>query len=265
MQKYVYEEDSSTAYRRYCGRLDADVYLCASEIFARTGRLDFTFSTVKEAHYLEQAADNLLMAAYYASKVGESQRTAHWLANASRVYCRLGKGNKARKLANIAERVINRAIDQRYSDQYKEAIMAEVYLSRGEKLLLIDDDPLRSLHFFGRAVQAASYLGFVRLLADSLYDVARAAEAIDEPVDLSIIKGAYGGRYRRSSSGLVQAVRSFLASLDAQKSWADIAIDFKKQAQNIWHQWAFISANDAKAVHPIEEAIEHYQHLQRVR
>ena len=73
-----------------------------------------------------------------ASKVGERQRTAHWLANASRVYCRLGDGDKAAKLAKIAERILKGAIDERYSPQYKEAIMAEVYISQGEKALLID-------------------------------------------------------------------------------------------------------------------------------
>ena len=136
LHTYIYEENPHSTHRHYCGRMDTDVYLCASEIFARAGRLEFTFATEVEVEYLEQAGENLLMAAYYASKVGERQRTAHWLANASRVYCRLGDGEKAAKLARIAERILKQAVDERYSPQYKEAIMAEVVPSTLPALLL---------------------------------------------------------------------------------------------------------------------------------
>ena len=265
LQKYVYEEDDSSSYRRYCGRLDESVYLCASEIFARVGRLDFTFSTVNESQHLMKAANNLLMAAYYSSKVGESQRTAHWLANASRTYCRLGEGDKAKRLANIAERVISQAIDQRYSAQYKEAIMAEIYLSRGEAQLLIDHKPLRALHYFGRAIRAASYLGFVRLLADSLYNVARAAENLDEPIQLSLLIEEGDRGHHKPYSQAVRNVEDFLLSLDPQRTWLQTATDFKRQSQQIWHQWAVVISNDPSAIHPVEEAIEKGVYLQSVR
>lgn len=173
LHEYIYKDRSNPTQQHYCGRLDTDVYRCVSEIFARLGRLDFVFSTKEEVECLSEAAEHLLTAAYYTSKIGEKQRTAHWLANASRAYCRIGNGIMAHKLTNIAERILRQAIDQRYSSRYKEAIMAEVYISRGEYLLLIQKDPLKSLELFSQSFQGATYLGFSRLIADSLYDISR--------------------------------------------------------------------------------------------
>lgn len=257
LRKYIYGDQSSSAQRRYRGRLDVHTYLCASEIFARAGRLEFTFATAEEVRHLLQAADHLLMAAYYASKVGERQRTAHWLANASRVYCRLGDGGTADKLANIADRILKQAIDQRYSGQYKEAILAEVYISRGEKALLIDQDPLRALRYFGCALQGAAYLGFVRLLADSLYDVGRAAEGVEQPIDIGVLLGSYGNDQKRSSNHLVADAMDFLADLDVNVTWAEVAVQFKQQAQKIWHYWAVKMGGDQEGRHPIEDEIEY--------
>ena len=265
LREYIYTRKSSSLHRRYCGRLDSDVYLCASEIFARAGRLEFTFATEVEEKYLEQSVDNLLMAAYYSSKVGEHQRTAHWLANASRVYCRLGNGDNAGKLANIAERVLKRAIDQRYGLQYKEAIMAEVDISRGEKLLLIEQEPLLALQSFGKAVQGASYLGFVRLLADSLYNVSRAAEDLDSAVDVDVVLGHYGNEKKQPPNRIVKEVVDFLVNLDQTLLWSDVAVQFRQQAQKIWHHWAVTVADNQNVVHPLEGKIIEGSYLQRVR
>ena len=265
LRKYIYEDQPSSTQRRYCGRLDTHVYLCASEIFARVGRLEFTFATEAEIGYLEQSAENLLMAAYYASKVGERQRTAHWLANASRVYCRLGDGNKAEKLANIAGRILKQAIDQRYSGQYKEAIMAEVYISRGEKALLIEHDPSQALHDFGRSLQGAAYLGFVRLLADGLYDIARAAEGFEQPIDIGVLLGRYSNARKPPSNHLVADAMDFLASVDNNVVWANVATQFKQQAQKIWHHWAVTMAGDQGVRHLLEDEIENGHYLHRVR
>lgn len=264
LRNYIYGESLSSAHHRYCGRLDPHVYLCAAEILARVGRLEISFATSPEASHLAQAAENLLMAAYYASKAGERQRAAHWLANASRVYCRLGDGDKAAKLVDIAARVLNQAIDQRYSAQYKLAIVAEVDISRGEKALLIDRDPLQALQHFGRSLRGAAYLSFVRLLADSLYNIARAAEALKQPMDIALLQGDYDMAPNRFINPLVKDAMTFLASLDSQATWAEAAPQFKQQAQKIWHHWAVTTASDPQVRHPIEQEIEQGAYLCRV-
>lgn len=263
LQKYIYGSQSDSTQRRYYGRLDANVYLCASEIFARVGRLEFTFATADEIDHLMQAADHLLVAAYYASKVGERQRCTHWLANASRVYCRLGEGEMADKLANAASQILRQAVNHRYSDQYKEAIMAEIHISNGEKALLIDQDRLKALHYFGRALQGAAYLGFVRLLADSLYDIARAADNLDQPINVTELLGYYSSPHnKRPTNPLVADVIDFLFDLDSNAVWADVVPKFKQQAKKIWHYWATTMADSQDVKHPIEDEIDNDRYLQ---
>lgn len=264
LRDYIFESDSSGTQRRYRGRLDANVYLCVSEIYARAGRLEFVFATREEEAHLVQSADHLLIAAYYASKVGERKRTAHWLANASRVYCRLGDGGMANKLIGMTDQLLCQSIDQRYSDQYKDAIMAEVHISRGEKALLIDQDPQEAIYYFGRSFQGAAYLGFVRLLADSLYNIARAAETLEQPVNLGNWLGCYGVSQKRTGNHFVTEAIDAISSLDSNMMLADTAPFFKQAAQKIWHDWTVTSSGNPDAKHPLEEAIEKGEYLQLV-
>ena len=136
LQYFIYNSQPELAKLPSSRRLDVSIYRCASEIFARTGRLDLTFSTSDEVEHLRQAANNLLIAAHYSSKIGERQRCAHWLANACRAYCRLGDERMSSKVAKSAKQILQLAIDHRYGDQYKESIMAEIHICYGEKISL---------------------------------------------------------------------------------------------------------------------------------
>ncbi|NET34936.1 MAG: hypothetical protein F6K19_23410 [Cyanothece sp. SIO1E1] len=280
LQNYIYLEQEDCGFKKYCGRLDLNIYRSASEIFARVGRLDFCLSDSEDIVHLEKASSRLLMAAYCSAKVGDRQRAAHWVANASRTCCRLGLGSRAFVLASLAEEIIQGAVDNRYSSRYKEAIMAEVDIARAEKLLLIDGDCDSALRYFLSALKGAAYLGFSRLMADSLYGVWRASkEMYNCAFSISLDEVFSDNRksideerwlFQKDLKGkkakkLVVDVVHFINSLNGDDAWSAVAEKFRTQSKKIWHYWAVTAAQSEHAKHPVEEAIDSCQFLCKVR
>jgi hypothetical protein len=267
LREYIYQDSEHSKFKKYCDRLEFDIYLCASELFSRIGRLDFSLCDVNEIHHLEEAVSNLLIAAYYAAKIGAKQRAAHWITTVSRAYCRLGDGSKAEQFARIAEGIIERAIDQRLYFEYKESIRAEVNLAHGERLLLIAEEPAEALKYFLESLKGAMYLNFSRVISESLYGIARASQLVPHhKIGNSFVNWKFeNDKQSRHSNKLNATLALFIKELDPNTSWASASRQFQQQAKHIWHQWAIAVTNNRQAHHPLEEAIDRYQFLARLR
>lgn len=78
--------------KNYDGYLDVYEYHSASEILGCSSLIEFYLSQKESLNELEKLhVDNFFLAAHYAAKIGQKQRTVHWLLMASRTYCRLKK------------------------------------------------------------------------------------------------------------------------------------------------------------------------------
>lgn len=270
----AYIKQGNLKYGSYPGRFDFDVYLCASEIFARSARLDFC-SELASVETLDTAAENFLMAAYCSSKIGLRLKAAHLLANASRVYSRLGDVDRAEKLADLTENIIKAEIKPTDVFSYQEAILAEVNIARGEKFLLIDGLFKKALQMFLMSLKGSIYLGFTRLIAQNLYNIARVCEQIKtsdlkfamlfkkyfDKQELELFDAKKGWEKTEVATAAIH----FLSNLDASADWETIAKLFKEEAKSIWHQW-FVEANPGEeGNHPMEDAIDNYKFLCRLK
>ncbi|MEM9244831.1 MAG: hypothetical protein AAGA67_03675, partial [Cyanobacteria bacterium P01_F01_bin.153] len=245
------------------GLFDKETYQCAASIFARLGRLECTFATAVEQDCLKEGVDYLLMAAYCVSKLGKRSRAAHYLANASRIYCRLGDGDRAKQLSSLAESILKKMEMHSYNDRYKRSAVAEIEISFGERELLIKKQPKASLKHFGKCLAGAAYLGFVRLLADSLYDISRAAKDVDELLDPDeLYVSDWNDRERPQSNPIVIKVMGQIEKFVQNRcTWAESAPFFEEQAREIWDNWARAVSGNEKARHPIAVDIENGQYL----
>lgn len=280
LQKYIYLEQERCHLKKYCGRLDLDIYRSASETLARFGRLDFCFSNLEDIPHLEEASSRLLMAAYCSAKVGDRNRATYWIANASRACCRLGFGDKALTLANLADEIIKGSIDNRYSSRYRGAIAAEVDIARAEIYLLIDRDFDNALKYFLNSLKGAAYLGFSRLMADSLYGVYRASKEIHNNAFSMLLDEVFSDRensntqerwlFQKDLKGkrakkIVVDVVQFINSLEGNDVWSAVSESFKEQAKSIWHYWAVTAAQSEEVKHPVEDLIDSGQFLCRLQ
>lgn len=279
LQTYIYSRQDDCEFKKYCGRLDLYVYRSASELFARMGRLDLCLSGEDDISHVEKAASRLLMAAYCSAKIGDRQRASHWIANASRVYSRLGFGDKSLALANLAEEIVQVSMDNRYSSRYKDAIMAEVLIARAEKYLLIDGDMDNALRCFLIALRGAAYLGFSRLMADSLYGIGRASKEMHSQVVSGFLDEIFSDGERTSNKNrwlfqkdlkgkkakkIVLDVVHFINDLEGEGTWSFVSEQFKEQSKKIWHTWAVTMSMSKDAKHPIEDLIDSERYLCRL-
>ena len=251
------------------------MYICVHQkFFARSARLDFC-SELESVQKLDTAAENFLMAAYCSSKIGLRLKAAHLLANASRVYCRLGDGDRSQKLANLTENIIKAEMKPTDVFSYQEAILAEVNIARGERLLLIDGSFTEALKLFFLSLKGSIYLGFTRLIAQNFYNIARVCEKLKtSKLKFAMLLAKYFDRQYLElfdqTKGwekikVTTEAMNFLNSLDASADWETIAKLFKEQAKSIWHQW-FEETNPGKeGNHPVEDAIDNYQFLCRLK
>lgn len=266
--------------KQICGRFDSDIYIHASEVWGRLARLNFCCSNQDEIEYLNASVQQFLMAAYCSSKTGNRHRAAHWISNASRSCVRLGEGDRATAFAELAERIIKRAIEPTYSLEYQDAIRAEVNIARGERLLLIEKNFAGSLDCFLRSLKGAIYIGFTRLIADNLYNIARAAQNLGNYRIRKSFESAFGKddwkTYQSEwllneadqgwqENKIAAEAIQFLNKLNKDEDWSAVAPHFRQQAQKVWHGWANFNSHQSKLHHPIEMAMESEQFLSRVK
>lgn len=263
------EESSSNGY------LDNTKYRSASEIHGNIGTIEFYLLShqIKNLNNdsqhntqenernkkIEQIIEHFISAAYYTSKVGQKQRTAHWLLMASRTYCRAGKIKESDLLIKLSEDILNECIDPRYSEQNKDYIKSEVELVKGEKYLLNDDEingkneKEKAIECFLKSLKGGIHLGFALLISDSLYNIYRIDAKLNN--DGELLKQKYKEIFedkRQDSNNDCEVENDFF---DREKNrWKNnkIILDvidflnkselpesdaFKKQAINIWNYW----------------------------
>ncbi|MCU0548894.1 MAG: hypothetical protein MUC48_06055 [Leptolyngbya sp. Prado105] len=261
-----------------CGRFDSDVYVYACEVWGRLARLNFCCTHTEED--LNASVHQFLMAAYCAAKTGHRHRTSHWINNASRACVRLGEGDRAKAFAELAERVIRRALEPTYSPEYQDAIQAEVNIARGERMLLIERNTAGALDYFLRSLKGSIYIGFTRLIADNFYNIARAAENLGNYRIRKSFESAFGKEDAKASQSdwfihesdqswkenkIAAEAIQFINQLNKDDDWNSVAAQFKQQSQKIWRGWASSSAVQQNTQHPIEREIQDNQYLKRIR
>lgn len=274
LSEYIYKP------RRDCGRFDYDTYMIASELFGRMGRLSFCLCNFEDIDALEQAIQNSLKASYCSSKIGHRQRSAHWISTASRICLRLGYAERAKGLSDLAKNIIVQAIEPAYSLRYQEALMAEINIADGERLLLIEKDFDGAIRYFLKSLRGSIYIGFARLIADSLYDIARASKHLGNYRVRKSFEDAFAEKDLNHSQQIwelqedkqswqenkiaAEAIQ-FFNQIDKDASWSSISEQFQRQAKQIWHGWANFERSDDEVRHPIEDAIDSYEYLIRVK
>jgi len=275
LSKYIY------TFRKYCGRLDYDTYMVASELFGRIGRLNFCLCGLEDVDYLEQAIPSFLKAAYCSSKIGHRQRAAHWISNASRVCSRLGYGDRAKKFSDLAADMIGQSMEPAYSQKHRESIMAEVNVSYGEHLLLIEKDFYGAMEYFLLSLKGSIYIGFSRLISDNFYNIARTSkylvshkvgksfeDAFSEKKnsksnhhDLKLDENEQGWEENRIA---IEAIK-FINQVDKDADWISVSEQFQQQAKKIWHDWANTENPMGTSKHPIEDELDSYRYLKRIK
>ena len=259
------------------GQFASDTYMNVSELYGRLARLNFCCCNADEIEDLDSAVRYSLMAAYCSAKTGRQHRTAHWISNAGRICVRLGESDRAKSFADLAERIISHASEPTYSPEYQEAIRAEVNIALGERLLLIEKDPTGALDYFLRSLKGSIYIGFVRLIADNLYGIARASKDLGNYRIKKSFASAFGKSDLRTNwllneenqswqeNKIAAEVIQFINKIDKDEDWSFVAIQFKEQAQKIWRGLANFSDPSHSNAHPIEEQMETEEFLSRVR
>jgi hypothetical protein len=262
------------------GRFNFDVCLAASELFGNFARLDFYFCQADNLNDVERLAKisipNFLNSAYYSAKIGRRQRAADWLAYVSRSYCRLGEIGKAKDYADLAEQVLMSRIEPQHKQRSRLAVLAEINLARGE-LLLINGEYKEAIPYFLESLKGAIYIGFICIIADSLYGIARAARhegnyRIVASLEKVFDQNAFQGTKLRlneknqawEENKIAADVIRFLNNLEnIEQDWSSVADEFENQAKRIWHKW-FVD-NHGEGKHPIEIEIERGQFLNRLK
>jgi hypothetical protein len=273
LSEYIYKV------RKDCGRFDYDTYMIASEIFGRIGRLNFCLCNLEDIIYLEEAIQSFLKAAYCSSKIGHRQRAAHWISNASRVCSRLGDAGRAKGFSDLAKDIIDRVIEPAYSLEYQQALMAEINMSYGEQLLLIEKDFDGAIQYFLKSLKGSIYIGFVRLIADGLYNISRASKNLGNYRVRKSFEDAFGEEDLKNNqqiwelkedkqgwleNRIAAEVIKFINQVDKDAVWSSVSEEFQQQAKKIWHDWANFEASGMETKHPMEDQIDNYSYLSKV-
>ncbi|MEM9543970.1 MAG: hypothetical protein AAGA60_31365, partial [Cyanobacteria bacterium P01_E01_bin.42] len=270
MQNYIIER-SHPEYGHYQGSCNLHIYACTSEIFGRIGRLNMRFDR-GQFSILDNAIDNLLTAAHCCARIGHRKRLAHWLANASRAYCRINEGEQAKQLTDLAQSIINISIEPMSSDQYHQSVMAETNLACGERALLIDRDYQEANKYFLRALNGSMYLGFARIISESLYGISRASKELSieelkvdfcKEIQLQELEQKYSHKNK-----IVKGICCFLNNLEDLENLEnsqDVSREFMNQATKIWDDWyCEIHPRQPDKRHYISELMEEGKFLAKI-
>jgi hypothetical protein len=245
-----------------------DVYQALSEIYGNAARIEFYLSNEKNT--LEEAAENFLRAAHYASRIGLTQRMARWLALAGRVWVRLGDGNLAIQALAFAETLAKADLTTSHSNNFCQAVLSEIYLLNGEYQLLIQNDPTNALECFLKALKGSVYLGLNRRMCDALFNISRCSKKLS---NLSI-KGGLSkvfkeddqltklnkSKLNKMSNYTSEKVLDLLCNLwngEDNPTWFQVQGEFSKLAADTWQGWHRDTSEPGSTTkHPIAKCIE---------
>ncbi|NWF58146.1 MAG: hypothetical protein HXY43_02195 [Fischerella sp.] len=245
-----------------------DVYQALSEIYGNAARIEFYLSNEKNT--LEEAAENFLRAAHYASRIGLTQRMARWLALAGRVWVRLGDGNLAIQALAFAETLAKADLTTSHSNNFCQAVLSEIYLLNGEYQLLIQNDPTNALECFLKALKGSVYLGLNRRMCDALFNISRCSKKLS---NLSIKGGlskvfkeddqltkSNKSKLNKMSNYTSEKVLDLLCNLwngEDNPNWFQVQGEFSKLAADTWQGWhRDTSESGSTTKHPIAKCIE---------
>lgn len=283
IQKYIKEDHPE--YEHFKESCNIDTYALAAEIFGRIGRLNMRFDQ-GDLSILDNAIENLLNAAHCCARIGHQKRLAHWLVNASMTYSRIGEGDKAQLLAELGERVIKASIEpafndeshQAVSDEYRQSVMAETNLAYGEKYLLIDKDFKKANEYFFKALKGSIYIGFTRVISESLYGISRSLSKLDDKEfnnfreifkdfkeEFEDLKKQFEDQENSCEKNIIRDkidIINFLENMEVDRDLEIISKDFEKQALNIWDEWhQAIYPDSEDARHPVSKLMEENKFL----
>jgi hypothetical protein len=252
-----------------------DTYLALSEIYGNIARMDFYLSQTPEE--LERATESCLKASHYASRIGAKQRTSRWLALAGRVQVRLGNRSKSKQLLEFAREMAQIGISPYQDEKVQQALLSEVQILEGERLLMLEDNFAEALPHFLDSLKGAMYLSFTRRISDALYNIARCskrlgsisfAESIDKKFEnLSNLDEEERRKLNPSENTISRLSLELLIKLrheSSSSSWLDVKDQFLVAASSIWQTWHESSNPGAGTKHSISQAIEAESFLGRI-
>ncbi|WP_017299632.1 hypothetical protein [Nodosilinea nodulosa] len=269
--------------------IDIDAYLYASQFWGTVSYLEFyTASDLKDIYYLNEAANNFLAAAYYACRIDHMKRAIHWLAYASRTYCRLGNIERAAYYADLAQREsdIRSSLTQlgdveplmtysafadkvydvgfdltRNSDNWMESVtrhehwaMSNLYLAQGEIAFYLGDYE-KAASDFSRSLEISIYTGFARLAADSLYNLSRVAEKFLSTTENPFIR-QYTNYDAWTRNSFTEDLYKFVKGLGKDINWHQASIGMAEYSALIWDRWSLTATKNSKDRHPFSISIE---------
>lgn len=179
LSKIIDENIQGLIHHRFYKDTGLDVYQSLSEVYGNLARLNFYLCHDKDT--LIEARESFLKAAYHASRIGARRRTAKWITFAARVNIRLGNQNddsiNIEQYLDLSETIINKGVSEEYQTIFKDALLSERYLLRGE-LHFMRKEYKQAFDDFLLALKGSIYLGFNRRISDSLYNLYRCYERL---------------------------------------------------------------------------------------
>jgi hypothetical protein len=245
-----------------------DFYQALSEIYGNSARIDFYLCN--DRNILEQTAENFLRAAYYASRIGLTQRVSRWLALAGRVWVRLGDSHLSRQVYILANKLARTDLTAGHSHNFCQAVLSEINLLDGEYLLLINDDATKALERFLEALKGSLYLGLNRRICDALFNISRCANKLGsfstkEGLSRVFKEEDYLTESNKSklnpmSNHTSERVLNLLCHLwnrEDNPTWFQVRREFSDLAAQTWQGWhSDTSVSEAATKHPIADLIE---------
>ncbi|WP_088242131.1 hypothetical protein [Calothrix rhizosoleniae] len=252
-----------------------DIYQALSEIYGNIARIEFYLGDDKST--LEKSTEYFLKAAHYASRIGLTQRMSRWLALAGRVWVRLGDENLSKQASKFATKLAITDLPIGHSDNFRQAVISEINLLDGERLLLIENKPIEALNHFLKALKGAVYLGLNRRICDALFNISRCSNKLGnfstkegisrifkEEDQLTEFNKKKLNRMKNSTSEKVLDLLFSLWNREDNPTWFQVRDEFSQLAAQIWQGWHDDSKEyhrdkselKATTIHPIAERIQ---------
>jgi hypothetical protein len=239
-------EDIARDYVSKTGNINFNCYFFMSDLLGIHGLLEFYAGGDSKRH-LEEGFNYLLEAAHYSSRIGYQRRAAQWLMYALRCLLRLSVEDVKRQ-GNLMLARTKDILDSNQFAHDKDWLNSIYHLSRGEYLLFVDNNEhkAKSLVEFLIALRCSIDIGYMRLVPDCLYDIARACQAIlthpkkeeleQEALSLIQSKGIYHDFGSGDQIGF-HVIERMIA--DSQTlNLDDVIKTAKEEAIFLWNNWA---------------------------
>jgi tetratricopeptide (TPR) repeat protein len=242
------------------GSIDYDSYFAASEICGRAARfILYCSNNVKE---FQDAILLFEQASFYAYRIGNTSRSSAWLVHACRSCIRLNDTEQAEQLLQRAQILLDTGISN--DKKYREVLYLQIRLAQGE-LAFAKNDFKQATQCFLTSLVASSKVGFLRISADSLYNLSRTIKTgdlsleklqelfkkITENPELQV------AHYPKSKTArLIKDLENFIRIPNLHfpvNTHKGLANKIREMSQKIWSQW--FCSSEGLTRHVIESKI----------